>query len=244
MRTPWLRASSTERSISTFAPDAAISSISSYETTRELARVRDDPRVGGEDARHVRVDLAGAAERGGERDGGGVGAAAAERRDLHRVAREALEAGDEHDLPLLERGADAVAADLADLRLRVRGVGEDPRLRARVGDGLLAEVVDRHRDERARDPLTGREEHVELARVRRGRDVAREREQRVGRLPHRRDRADDVQAAPLRVDEALRDVPDLLGVGDGRAAELHHDGVELGCAARGKCRYSTSPGRR
>ena len=36
MRTPWLRASSTERSISTFAPDAAISSISSYETTASL----------------------------------------------------------------------------------------------------------------------------------------------------------------------------------------------------------------
>ena len=32
MRTPWLRASSTDRSISTFAPDADISSISSYDT--------------------------------------------------------------------------------------------------------------------------------------------------------------------------------------------------------------------
>src|SRR6185369_14890547 len=97
----------------------------------KLARARDDPRVGGEDARHVRVDLAGCAERGGEGDGRGVGSAAAERRDLHRVAREALETGDEHDLPLLERSADAVAADLADLRLRMRGIGEDPGLRAR-----------------------------------------------------------------------------------------------------------------
>ena len=33
MRTPWLRAYSTERSWSTLAPEEAISSISSYETT-------------------------------------------------------------------------------------------------------------------------------------------------------------------------------------------------------------------
>ena len=85
----------------------------------QLARVRDDARVGGEDAGHVRVDLAGGAERGRERDRGRVGAAAAERRDVHRVAREALEAGDEDDLVLVERILDAVAPDLADLRLRV-----------------------------------------------------------------------------------------------------------------------------
>jgi hypothetical protein len=35
-RTPWFLASSTERSMSTFAPDAAISSISSYDTTASL----------------------------------------------------------------------------------------------------------------------------------------------------------------------------------------------------------------
>ena len=46
MRTPWLRAYSTERSCSTPAPDADISSISSKETTGQLARVGDDPRVG------------------------------------------------------------------------------------------------------------------------------------------------------------------------------------------------------
>ena len=44
--TPWLRAYSTERSASTRAPQAASSSISSYETWSQLARVRDDARVG------------------------------------------------------------------------------------------------------------------------------------------------------------------------------------------------------
>ena len=103
MRTPWLRAYSTERSCSTPAPDADISSISSKETTGQLARVGDDARVGGVDARHVRVDLAHlGVHRGGERDGRGVRAAAAERRDVLR-GRDALEAGDEHDLVLVER---------------------------------------------------------------------------------------------------------------------------------------------
>ena len=54
----------------------------------ELARLGDDARVGGEDAVDVRVDLAGVrAERRGERDGGRVGAAAAERRDVERRSR-------------------------------------------------------------------------------------------------------------------------------------------------------------
>ena len=53
-----------------------------------------------------------------------------------------------------------------------------------------------------------------------------------------------LQAALLRVDEPPRDVLDLVGVGDRRAAELHHDGVELGCVHEEKCRYSTRPGRR
>ena len=87
----------------------------------ELARRRDEPRVGGEDAADVGVDLAGVgAERGRERDGGRVGAAAAERRHVERLGGDALEAGDEHDLVALERLVDPARAHLDDLRLRVR----------------------------------------------------------------------------------------------------------------------------
>ena len=71
---------------------------------RQLAGVGDDPRVGAEDAGDVGVDLADAgAERGGERDRGRVGAAAAERGHVAAVGRDPLEAGDEHDPVLLER---------------------------------------------------------------------------------------------------------------------------------------------
>ena len=142
---------------------------------RQLARAGDDAWVGGVDAEDVGVDLAVVgAERGRERDGGRVGAAAAERRHLER-RRDALEAGDEHDLALVERLVDAARAHLDDLGLAVHGVGDDPRLRAGERDRLVAEVVDHHRGERARDPLADRDQHVELARVRRRRDLLGER---------------------------------------------------------------------
>jgi hypothetical protein len=52
----------------------------------------------------------------------------------------------------------------------------------------------------------------------------RELEQAVGRLSHRRDRPHDARAALVRLHEAPSDVPDLVRVGHGRAAELHDDG--------------------
>ena len=128
--TPWLRAYSTDRSISTRAPDADSSSISSYETDFSLRAVRDDPRVGREHAVDVGVDLADVrVERGCERDGRRVGAAAAERRHV-LVGRDALEAGDDRDLSRLERLVHAAAAHLDDARPAVARVGHDPGLRA------------------------------------------------------------------------------------------------------------------
>ena len=232
MGTPCPRASSTALSISTLAPEAAISSISSYETTVELARLRNDARIGGEDSFDVRVDLAGGAERRSEGDRGRVGPTAPERRHVHRVPREALESRDQHDPSAIERLEHPHGRDLADLRLRVHRVGEDPGLRAGERDGLVTEVVHRHRDERAGDSLSGREQHVELAGVRVGRRRAGQLEQRVGRLAHRGDRSHDAHAPLARLDEPPRDVPDLLGVGDRGAAELHDDGLRGGLGRR------------
>ena len=84
-----------------------------------------DPRVGGEDAVHVGVDLADVGvQRGGERDGGGVRAAPAERGDVLGVLRDALEAGDDRDRALVERA-------------RAAGPGVTSMIRARP----CAEVV-------------------------------------------------------------------------------------------------------
>ena len=165
MRMPWFLAYSTDRSCSTRAPEAAISSISSKETYGSRRASVDEPRIGAEHAAHVGVDLADlGAQRGGDRDRGRVRAAAAERRDVAAVARDPLEPGDEHDPVLVERVANAIGAHVQDPRLGVRGVGDDPGLRPGQRDRVVAEVVDRHRAERARDPLAGREQHVHLPR--------------------------------------------------------------------------------
>ena len=194
---------------------------------RQSTRFRYDPRVGREHARHVRVDLARGAERGCQRDRRSVGPASAERRHVHRVAREALEPGDEHDLPVFERLEHPHRRDLPDLGLRVDGVGEDPRLRAGERHRLLPEVVYGHRDERARGPLSRREQHVELPRIGARGHAARELEQRVRRAAHRRDRPDDTQPALMGGDEPACDLAHPLRLAHRRAAELHDDGFRL-----------------
>ena len=77
----------------------------------------------------------------------------------------ALEAGDDHDLALVELAPDAGRLDARDPGLAVAAVGRDPGLRAAQADRRDAERVERHRDERRALVLAGREEHVELALV-------------------------------------------------------------------------------
>ena len=65
----------------------------------ELRGVGHDPRVGGEDAVDVGVDLADVGvQRGGQRDRGGVRAAAAQGGDVLGVLADALETGDDRDV--------------------------------------------------------------------------------------------------------------------------------------------------
>ena len=146
---------------------------SRWQTTSDsLTRVGDDARVGAEHAVDVGVDLAVAAQRGGQRDRGGVGAAAAQ--GGHVVGGgDALEAGHEHDLAAGQRLLDPARPDLDDLGLGVDGVGDDPGLRAGQRHGAVAEILDRHRTQGGRDALAGREQHVHLARVRPRRHLAR-----------------------------------------------------------------------
>ena len=67
-----------------------------------LPRLGYDARVGRVDALDVGVDLARiGAQHGGERDGGGVGATAAERRDVV-VLIHPLKTGDDDNLPIAQ----------------------------------------------------------------------------------------------------------------------------------------------
>ena len=96
----------------------------------------------------------------------------------------------------------------------------------------VAEVDDRHRGERARDPLADRDQHVELARVgprptSRAPDRAARRSCRPSPRGRRR------RGCPPRApDEALRHRLQPLGARDRRPAELHHDGARRAERAR------------
>ena len=197
----------------------------------ELARVRDDPRVGGEDAVDVGVDLADVGlERGRQRDRGGVGAAAAEGGDLLGLLADALEAGHDHDVALVDRAADPTGRDVEDLGLAVDVVGDHAGLRAGERPGREAEVGDRHRNQRHRDPLARGQQHVELTRRRQRAHLGGEIEQLVGAVAHGGDRDDDVVAGLLGVGDATGHALDGVGVGQRRAAVLLHDNAHFGCA--------------
>ena len=74
---------------------------------RDLAGPRHHARVSAEDAVDVGVDLTDRrVESGGQGDGGGVGAAAAQRGDVLGLGRDALEPGDDGDRALVDRLAD------------------------------------------------------------------------------------------------------------------------------------------
>ena len=176
--------------------------------------------VGGEDAVDVGVDLAHVgAEGGGHRDGGGVRAPAAERRDVV-VGGQALEPGEDHDVAGVEGLLDPLRADLDDPGLAVLGVGDDPGLRARVGGGLAAAGVDGDREQGHRDALAGREEHVELARFGEGGDVRGLLEEVVGGLAHGRDDGDHVLALLARAHDPIGHGADPIGVADGGSRRI------------------------
>ena len=113
--------------------------------------------------------------------------------------------------------------DVDDLGLAVGAVGDHAGLAAGEGPGRLAEVRDRHRHQRHRDPLARGEQHVELAGRRQRAHLLGEVAQLVGVVAHRGDHHDDVLAGLLRGDDPLGDALDAVGVGDGRAAVLLHD---------------------
>ena len=123
--------------MSTLAPHAAISSISSKRDGVEPPGVGHDARVGGEDAVDVGVDLADVGvQRGGQRDGGGVRPAAAQRGDVLAVLADALEAGDQHDQALVERVLQPAGRDVDDLGVAVRAGGDHAGLRPGERAGL------------------------------------------------------------------------------------------------------------
>ena len=197
------------------------------------AGARHDPRVGGEHAVDVGVDLADVgAERGGERDRGGVGAAAAEGGDVLGVLADALEAGDDRDRR--PRRAPARIRPGVTSMIRALPCAESVMTPAwlPVNDrASWPRSCDGHREQRHRDALAGGQQHVELARRRQrarpaGRGRAARRWCRPSRRRRRRRRGRPCLVSTMR----SRDPLDALGVGDGGAAVLLHDQAH-GCSS-------------
>ena len=191
---------------------------------RQLARVGDDARIGAEDARDVGVDLADlGAERRGHRDRRRVRAAAAERR--HVVARrDALEARDEDDLAVVERGRDPVGADVEDPRLRVRGVGDDARPASRSARPPRG----RGRGSPSRTARTRSARRSRAACPSRAASGTGETSSAIAIsssvvLPRAESTATTLLAGLALGDDPPRSALDPLRVGDRRPAELHHD---------------------
>ena len=125
----------------------------------------------------------------------------------------------------------------------MRGVGDHAGLRAGERLRLVAELGDRHRDQRHRDPLAGGEQHVELARRRQRRHLLGEVAQLVGGVAHRGDDDDDVVARLAGVDDPLGDPLDAGRVGDRRSAVLLHDNAHGLSSSSVRPRRSAHPRR-
>ena len=117
----------------------------------EPVRGRHHARVGGVDAIDVGIDVATlGADRGRDRDGGGIGAAAPERGDAAGLLVHALEAGDDGDLLVLVESLDQfVAVDFEDARRAMRVVGHNRQLPALPGARIDADAF-QHDGQQAR----------------------------------------------------------------------------------------------
>ncbi len=211
-----------------------------------LAGFGHDARVGGVDAIDVGVDLAidvgqdsnpaclrgrigilphvaGVVfHHGGEGDGGGIGAAPAQGGDVE-VLIDALEAGHDDDLSLVEGLAHPGGGDALDACLGVGAVGDDADLGAGKADGLLAQGLDGHGQESDGDLLAGGQEHVHLAGRRVLGDLAGQLDQLVGGVAAGADDDDDLMAFAFGADGPAGRRHDALRGRHAGAAEFLHD---------------------
>jgi hypothetical protein len=105
----------------------------------------------------------------------------------------------------------------------VFGIGAEASLASGIGAGLLAHALDRHGEERHRDALPRREQHVEFAASGERGDLVGQVQKFIGGVAHGRDHDDDLVARLAGLDDALRHSLDALRIGERRAAVLLHD---------------------
>ena len=189
----------------------------------DLPGARHDPRVRGEDAVDIAVDLAVVgAQRGGERHRGGVGGAAAEGGHVLGVLRHALEAGHDHDVALVQRRGDPAGRDVDDPGVAVGAGGDDAGLRAGQRPGVQPLVVDGHGQQGGAHPLAGGQQHVEFPRAAGAGHPEGEFHEFVGGVPHGGDDHHHVVTELSGRHDPLGHALDAVRVCDRRATVLLH----------------------
>ena len=206
----------------------------------DTARRRYDAWIRGVHPVDVGADFAVVgADGGGHRDSRRVAPAAAERRHLAAVGH-ALITGDDDDLAARELVLHAERTHFDDARVHVAVVRDDAGLAAGEADGVAAQLANRHRQQRHRNPLAGGEQHVQLAPVRIRGDLLRQPEEIVGGVAHRGDDHDQIVTLAPGAHHPIRDLLDAAHVRDARAAVLLDNDRHCRMAEWQNCRKERS----
>ena len=197
----------------------------------QLARFGHQARVRGVDTLHVRVDLAHRRTEGrGKGDRCRIRASSPQRRHVVRLGQ-TLEARNDDDAAVVEFPLEAPGVYRRDPGCAVHSVSADARLLATEAHDGLAERPDGHCHQRRAHQFARREQRVHLPEVRgagAGHDTAGQRDQVVGGVPHRGNHHYDPGPFPLPLADAPGNGTDSLGVREGTAAVLLHDGRTSG----------------
>ena len=184
----------------------------------ELGGVWHDAWVAGVDAVDVGVDLADVGVDGGcNGDCGGIRTAAAKGVDLI-IRTDALEACDDDNVVSGELAADLGCVDVNDARFVMGVVGADADLRAGVGHGFEAELLQGHRCQSDGDLFPGGKEHVHFAGIWHVADLIRAVCEIVGHAGWGGDDDNDVVAFALGLGDVLCHCFDAVGISDRGAA--------------------------
>jgi len=97
---------------------------------------------------------------------------------------DALESGNDNDATVFQIGRDAFVIDRFYARFVMRAIGRNLYLPAGIGAGPIAAPFERHRQQRYRDLLSGRQQHVQFTSLRLGIDLLRKLYQAVGFAAH------------------------------------------------------------
>ena len=189
----------------------------------QLAGVAHLARVGGVNAFHIGEDLAAVCVQGGcNGNCAGVGAATAQGGDIVQLVQ-TLEACHHHHTVALQLGGDTLGLQAGDACLSVGAVGAEARLPAGQADGMAAQLVQGHGQQRNADLLAGGQQHIHFTRRRVVGDFPCLGDQVIGGVALSRHHHNYVIARVVGVGHNARHVEDTVTVLHRRTAELLYD---------------------